>query len=496
MTLTPVSLSSDQLSALLLKLKTEKSKRASTNKLRFYLPYTKQIEHHVAGASFSERLFMAGNQLGKTVAGGAEWAMHLTGRYPDNWQGATFAKAPLLWAGSVTGESTRDNPQRILIGPPAIEEAWGTGFIPQDCIISRTRAMGVPNLLDSAVIRWGGGGDVQAAESVIAFKAYEKGREKWQGPTVDGVWFDEEPPEDIYAEGLTRTNNGQRGQFAQMTFTPLLGISGVVARFIMPPKDDPGTPYRHVTTMTIDDADHYSDAQKAQIIASYPPHEKEARAMGIPTLGSGLIFPVTESEIMVDPFPIPEWWKKIGGLDFGWDHPSAAVKLAYDADNDIVYVTQDYRRREAPVVLHAEALKPWGKDLPWAWPHDGNNDTAAGENLHTQYRRHGLEMLFERATFLDGSNSVEAGLMDMLDRMQTGRWKVFRTCFNWLEERRLYHRENGKVIKERDDTISASRYAYMMIRFAKADEKPPMIEDPHRRAFYKRNGGDGSWVTA
>jgi phage terminase large subunit-like protein len=67
---------------------------------------------------------------------------------------------------------------------------------------------------------------------MISFKAYEKGREKWQGPTVDGVWFDEEPPEDIYSEGLTRTNNGQRGQFAIITFTPLLGMSVVVMRFM------------------------------------------------------------------------------------------------------------------------------------------------------------------------------------------------------------------------------------------------------------------------
>jgi phage terminase large subunit-like protein len=92
--------------------------------------------------------------------------------------------------------------------------------------------MGVPNLLDNVQVRWGGGGDVQAGVSIVAFKAYEKGREKWQGPTVDGVWFDEEPPLDIYTEGLTRTNNGQRGQFAMLTFTPLLGMSDVVHMFI------------------------------------------------------------------------------------------------------------------------------------------------------------------------------------------------------------------------------------------------------------------------
>ena len=200
-------------------------------KLQLYKPYPKQRLFHRAGNDHSERLLMAGNQLGKSIAGGAEWAMHATGRYPDWWDGATFDKAPVLWAGSVTGESTRDNPQRILMGPPASEELWGTGFLPADAIKGRDRAMGVPNLLDNVQVKWGGGGDVSSV-SMISFKAYEKGREKWQGPTVDGVWFDEEPPEDIYSEGLTRTNNGQRGQFAIITFTPLLGMSVVVMRFM------------------------------------------------------------------------------------------------------------------------------------------------------------------------------------------------------------------------------------------------------------------------
>ncbi|TGW06201.1 DNA packaging protein, partial [Mesorhizobium sp. M2D.F.Ca.ET.145.01.1.1] len=244
-----------------------------------------------------------------------------------------------------TGESTRDNPQRILVGPPAKEEEWGTGFIPADCIRDRTRAVGVPNLLDTVVVRWGGGGDVQAGESILALKAYEKGREKWQGPTVDGIWFDEEPPEDIYSEGLTRTNNGQRGQFAQTTFTPLLGMSTVVSRFLMPAVDDPGQDARVITSMTIDDAEHYTPEERAKIIASYPAHEREARSKGIPSLGSGLIFPVTEEEITCKPFTIPPIWPQIIGVDFGYDHPFGAARLAWDRDNDIVYVTAVYRAR-------------------------------------------------------------------------------------------------------------------------------------------------------
>lgn len=227
-------LSDPSLNRLLLKmLERESTQRAARNRLRAYRPYSKQRSFHAAGKEHAERLFMAGNQLGKTLAGAAEWAMHLTGRYPDWWDGWVFERPVTLWAAGVTGESTRDNPQRMLIGPPAKEEEWGTGLIPHECLVDWHRAMGIPNLLDTALIRWGGGGDVQPGESLLQFKAYEKGREKWQGPTIDGVWFDEEPPLEIYSEGLTRTQASKpRGQFAIITFTPLLGMSEVVSMFL------------------------------------------------------------------------------------------------------------------------------------------------------------------------------------------------------------------------------------------------------------------------
>jgi phage terminase large subunit-like protein len=173
---------------------------------------------------------MAGNQLGKTWAGGFEWAIHLTGRYPDWWDGRVFDEPVHMWVAGVTGESTRDNPQRILVGPPQQRSEWGTGAIPFDALKDWTSARGVPDALDSVLVSWGGGGDVQAKESVLNFKAYEKGREKWQGETLHGVWYDEEPPLDIYSEGKTRTQalNG----INMVTFTPLKGMSDVVSLFI------------------------------------------------------------------------------------------------------------------------------------------------------------------------------------------------------------------------------------------------------------------------
>lgn len=441
----------------------ELERRRRTNKLRDYAPYAKQKDFHAAGAIYRERLLRAGNQLGKTYCGAAEVAMHLTGRYPDWWQGKRWDRPVRVWAGSKTGEVTRDGVQRLLVGEPKDRSKWGEGLIPGATLVDTASRQGIADALDSAVVAHVSGGN-----STLGFKSYDQGREKWQGETLDLVWFDEEPPLPIYTEGLTRTNATQGIAF--MTFTPLLGMSEVVRRFLME-----SSPDRSDTNMTIEEAEHISSEDRERIIASYPAHERDARAKGIPILGSGRIFPVAEDLVACDPIVIPDHWVRIGGMDFGWDHPFAAVELAWDRDADVVYVTKAYRQREATPVLHAAALKPWG-DIPWAWPHDGlQHDKGSGDQLAAQYRSNGLNMLPERATFDDGTNGVEAGLMEMLDRMQTGRWKVFQHLSDWFEEFRLYHRKDGKIVKELDDLLSASRYALMMLRFGQTAKKhtPP-----------------------
>ena len=236
---------------------------------------------------------------------------------------------------------------------------------------------------------------------------------------------------------------------------------------------------RSVTSMTIDDAEHYTQEQREEIIASYPAHEREARVRGIPSMGSGRVFPIPEEDITCDPFPIPSHWPQIVGIDFGWDHPTAACRLAWDRDNDVIYLTAEYAKREATPIIHAAAIKPWGAWLPVAWPHDGlQHDKGSGEALRDQYAAQGLNMLPEKATFEDGGNGVEAGVMDMLDRMQTNRWRVFSTCGGWFGEFRLYHRVNGLIVKERDDRISASRYALMMLREAMTEPRPQRLIMP------------------
>jgi phage terminase large subunit-like protein len=455
-------------------------RRQSLRKLTDYQPYAKQLEFHAAGATYRERLLMAGNQLGKTLAAAMEVAMHMTGRYPDWWEGYRFDRPTRGICGSESVELTKKGVQRLLLGNPETPEKWGTGSIPKDCLVGTSPRPGVPNAVSSIVVKHVSGG-----ESVLTTASYDQGRTKWQADTLDFAWLDEECDEDIYYEVLTRTNVAMGPVF--MTFTPLLGLSNVVRRFYPSATAAPNT---HVTHMTIEDAAHFTPEQRAAIIASYPAHEQKARAMGLPALGSGRVFQVDTDDITCKAFQIPSHWPQLCGMDFGWDHPSAAARVAWDRDTDTLYVTSTYRKREATPAMFALGVRAWGEWLPWAWPHDGlQHDKGSGEQLAKQYGAAGLKMMPNRATFEDGSNGLEAGVAEMHDRMQTGRLKVFEHLAEWFEEFNTYHRKDGLIVKEADDLLSATRYAMMMRRFAVVQNKAAPVT--HVRSMPRANGWMG-----
>lgn len=207
-------------------LEREAAKRKRYNKLIDYQPYPKQSEFHKAGKTYRERLFLGGNRVGKTECGAAEMAFHLTGLYPDWWEGKRFSAPVRAWAAGITGESSRDVVQEKLFGPPDRRDSWGCGMIPKHCIGDIATGRGIANAIDMCSVK-----HVTGGWSSLAFKSYEKGREKWQGAALEVIWMDEESPIDIYTEALTRTN--ETGGIVYMTCTPLLGMSEVMRRFLM-----------------------------------------------------------------------------------------------------------------------------------------------------------------------------------------------------------------------------------------------------------------------
>ncbi len=142
----------------------------------------------------------------------------------------------------------------------------------------------------------------------------------------------------------------------------------------------------------------------------------------------------------------------------------------------MIYLYDCYCLREQTPVVHAAALNARGNWIPVAWPHDGlQHDPGSGVTIAQQYRDHGANLLAARATFPDGSNSVEAGVMDLLDRMKTGRFKIAAHLNDWWEEFRLYHRKDGEIVKAGDELMAATRCAAMMLRCAVV--KPQAMDD-------------------
>ena len=270
-----------------------------------------------------------------------------------------------------------------------------------------------------------------------------------------------------------------------MTFTPEAGMTETVASFMNNIK-----PGQSLDNATWDDAServmsmkgnrgHLNESVMEQILSSYAPHEREMRRYGRPSIGSGLVFPVSEERIIVDPFTIPAHWPRIAAMDFGFDHPTAVVWTAWDREEDIYYVYDCYRQAKAPPAVHAETIRNRPSFIPVAWPHDGNRrDSMGNPGLAEQYRNLGCNMLpfhFENPPALGekkGGNSIEVGIMEMLQKMEDEEFKVFSTLHDWFEEFRMYHRKDGKIIPLRDDLMSATRYAIMSLRFGVSGEDP------------------------
>ena len=447
----------------------EEEAEKELNLLNHYQPYDYQKKFHNEIAS--QRLLMAGNRVGKSFSGAMEMAFHTTGLYPKWWKGKRFNRPVRAWAGGVSNETTRDVCQKELLGQPDDPGAKGKGTIPKDKIGETVRKAGVPNAVNSVTIR-----HVTGGYSRIGFKAYEMGKEKWMGESVDVIWLDEEPPAGIYTQALTRT--ADKGGMVYMTFTPEQGMTETVAQFINDLKEG-----QALIQATWDDAPHMTKSIREQILQALPPHERKMREQGIPQLGSGLVFPVPENYITCEPLEIPEYWPRLCGLDFGWDHPTAAVWIAWDRDSDIIYVYDSYSMRQETVPVHASAIKSRGKWIPVIWPQDGRQaDKGSGKNLTDQYRAEGVNMCADWFTNPPqpgardgtGGNSVEAGIMEMLTRMKTQRLLIFNNQTAIMEEMRMYHRKDGKIVPLHDDLISAMRYCVMSLRKTRMKNYEPM----------------------
>jgi len=234
---------------------------------------------------------------------------------------------------------------------------------------------------------------------------------------------------------------------------------------------------------TWDDVPHLSAETKAQMLDAMQPHMRDARTKGVPTMGSGVIYPVPESVVVEQPFEIPDYWPRAYGMDVGWNR-TAAIWGAWDRHSDTVHLYADHYMGQAAPAIHADAIKVKGE---WIWgaidPASAGASQKDGQSLRMEYQRLGLNLV-------DADNTVEAGIHACYQRMVSGRLKIFSTLRNLISELRIYRRnEDGKIIKENDHAMDAMRY--LIMSGMKVSKTAPYLdeEQPHERKT--RNASTG-----
>lgn len=459
-------------------MKKKDIKFTSKKRFLFYTPNPKQENFHTAGNTAIERLFLAGNRTGKTYCGCIEDAIHLTGYYPDWWTGHKFNHSIIAWVASENYEITRNVLQRMLIGGYSKEGEFTGGLIHSELILKKATLAGVSGAIDYVQVKHKSGGI-----STLYFKSYKQGREKFQGARCNLIHLDEEPPKDIYTEcNMRLADVDGKGQGRMiLTMTPLNGYTDMMSYFLEHrltkekaeeaqniedlQKED--TVIRNEPEIVLkgkyyiqaswDDNPHLSDATKQQLRSSLKPYELEAREKGIPCIGTGLVYQVSESEFLIDPIDIKYHWACVFGMDVGFFAPTAVVFLAHDKDNDVLYLYKEYSVAQKTAAQHASSLMMMGCDwIPGICdPAVNQGSQRDGEKLIDDYARAGLKLN-------KGKYAKEFAVDKVLERIRTGRFKIFNNCLKFMDEWRGYSRDDdGKIMKGRDHLMNALEFAIL-----------------------------------
>ena len=447
--------------------------------LEMAYPWQKQAikmtaDHRVVGV-------IASNQSGKSEVATSIVACLATGIIPDWWEGRRLDRPVKIMVAGVDSNHNKNVIQEKLIGINnwRLKQERGTGMIPRDFLWEESAVSTRGDGLDAIKVKHISGG-----YSEIIFRAYSQGREAAQGFQADVIMIDEQPKDDFWSESLVRTaaTNG----FVICSFTPLLGMTGLVEElFQLPtldgsPKDKYGDKYKSgdgwaMVRATWEDINHISEGDKVQLRKGFAAYEADARTFGIPIAGHGRIFPFQRGEITYDhrEVVIQDSWEHIVGIDighgFGRD-PSAAILVAWDKDNEMIYVTNgfsgatDTTRELAKLIVRVE------HQCPVAFPADANRSSMNSEStVAQQLRQFDINLLnrpFTNPKGADGkrNNHKMPGIKYMSEMMAEGRLKISAKCTQLLDEIDQYsYTETGKIQDGKDHNIDAMRYAVMSI---------------------------------
>lgn len=415
-------------------------------------------------------MLLAANRTGKTMSAGYHTALDLTGDYPNWWKGYRYQHAPNFLVSGVDNQQLKDVVQKELFGEVVELEGqkkqFTGGWVHPDEILRVTWSKVTQDLATAVTVK------SKFGQSMCRLRAYTQsktgqGSLSFAGTSLDGIWVDECPPDDLVGQLVTRTMTGNLGKGGRMRFTmtPELGATKLVTDFMENRK-----PSQHlVGPVAWSECPHLTPEIQETILAGIPEHEHDMRSKGIPYFGQGLVFTVPEKRVRFEGYedgrPMTDipWLRYIRAMDIGIDHPTAIAWLAYDPEIDRIYVLRTYSESGKPAAEHARIANSYLPFAPMVFPHDSDQrEPGSGKTTRMFYEEAGIKNSLDFSN-PDGTRYVEPGVLDMLERMRTDRFKVLPECVDFFKEMRLYHRDKGKIVALNDDVISAVRYGSMMI---------------------------------
>lgn len=428
-------------------------KHKSKNKLLCYNTgekvHEKQILFHKSTAR--NRWVFGGNRSGKTECGAVETIWLARGIHPFKKNKPSVEG----WVVSLSTQVQRDVAQKKILD-----------YLNPDWIVDIVMLAGKKDFPQNGVIDYIVVQNVLGGLSRIGFKSCDQGREKFQGTSLDFVWFDEEPPYEIYLECKMRVLDKKGEVFG--TMTPLKGLSWVYSQIYLNPKQD-----KEIWTIQMEWADNpFLDPNEiAEMSCSLSEDELSSRRYGNFQSFGGLVYPEFSPSIhVVEPFEVPFEWYDTISIDPGLHNPLSAHWYAVDFDGT-VWVIAEHFFSEKTVEWHAKQIKQKCKSLNWPVRSDGkiealidsaaNQKTLAGNKSVTElFWDNGIAVNPKvNKDLFSGISRVKSYLKNVKGDVKL---KIFSTCTNLIRELKNYWWSEGdNPVKKDDHALDELRYYIM-----------------------------------
>lgn len=411
--------------------------------------HKKQILFHKC--SKKNRWVFGGNRSGKTECGAVETVWLARGIHP-------FKKNKPIdcWVVSLSKQVQRDVAQNKILH-----------YLRKDYIYQIVMTSGRQDSADSGIIDFILVKNVFGSLSKIGFKSCDQGREKFQGSSLDFVWFDEEPPYDIYQECRMRVLDRKGMIFG--TMTPLKGLTWVYNEIYLNQNSD-----EEIWYIEMEWADNpYLDTKEIETMSkSMSEEELQTRRYGKFLQLGGLVYNEFDEKInVIEPFEIPyEWYDNIS-IDPGLNNPLSAHWYARDFDNN-VYVIAEHFEKGKDVYFHAEKIKEICKKLNWFYVNGkiaALIDSAATQRTLAS-NKNVVELFYENDILVNpkvnkdmfsGINVVKRYLKDS---QGVPHLFIFKNCVNLIREIKSYWWGDCDIpIKKDDHCLDEMRYYLMSI---------------------------------